>query len=301
MPVVGVLMAISTPDDPIVEALRKGLRDRGYIEGTTIKIEFRTALGRPERLPGLAEELVSLEPDVIFAVATSSINAVRRATTTIPIVIALGGDPVASGLVASLANPGGNLTGLSAMTGDFNAKPLELLKEAIPRLERVAVLWNPDTPLNPIQAKFIDDLKSASSALAIQLHFVRAQTPEELEAAFATAKRERAQAMYINDGPLQYTQRATIVELAAKARLPAIYRTRIFADAGGLMSYGTDWLDQIHSAAGYVDRILQGAKPGDLPIEQPTKLEFVINLRTAKALRLAIPQAVLVRADDLIR
>ena len=299
--VVGVLMAIARADDPIVEALRQGLRDLGYVEGRNIKIEFRSALDHPDRLPGLAQELVRLKVDVIFAAAPSAIEAVRLATSTVPIVIALGGDPVGSGLVASLANPGGNITGLSSMSAELGPKLLQLLKETIPRLSRVAVLWNPDTPLAPFQTKMVEDLKSAASSLSIELVFVPARTPEELDAAFAAAGRARVQALFVGDNPLFYVQRVTLTKLAAKARLPAIYRTRVFADAGGLMSYGASWLDQARRAAGYVDKILKGAKPGDLPIEQPTQFELVVNLKTAKALGITIPQSILLRADEVIR
>jgi len=301
IPVVGVLMAISAPDDPLIGALRQGLRDLGYVEGTNINIEFRTALGHADRLPGLAEELVKLKVDVIFAAATPAIEAVKRATSTIPIVMALGGDPVAAGLVASLAKPGGNVTGLSSMSAELNAKVLQLLKETTPRLSRVAVLWSPDTPLSPVQKKLAEDLKSAAPALSIELGFVQAGKPEGFDAAFAAASRARVQAMFVADGPLLYSQRAVIAQLAAKARLPAIYRTRVFADAGGLMSYGASWLDQVRQAAGYVDKILKGAKAADLPIEQPTKFELVVNLKTAKALGITIPQSILLRADEVIR
>jgi putative ABC transport system substrate-binding protein len=301
IPVVGVLMAISAPDDPIVDALRQGLRELGYVEGRTVKIEFRTALGHADRLPGLAEELVKQNVDVIFAAATPAIEAVRRATSTIPIVMALGGDPVAAGLVASLAKPGGNVTGLSSMSAELNAKVLQLLKETVPRLSRVAVLWNPDSPLSPVQRKLTEDLKSAAPSLSIELVFVQIGKPEEVEAAFATANRARVQAIFVTDGPLIYSQRAVIAQLAAKARLPAIYRTRVFAEAGGLMSYGASWLDQTRQAAGYIDKILKGAKPRDLPMEQPTKFELVVNLKTAKALGITVPQSILLRADEVIR
>ena len=301
IPVVGVLMMISAPDDPIVGALRQGLRDLGYVEGRNINIEFRTALGHADRLPGLAEELVRLKVDVIFAAATPAIEAVKRATSTIPIVMALGGDPVASGLVASLAKPGGNVTGLSSMSAELSGKLLQLLKETVPRLNRVAVLWNPDSPLSPVQKKMAEDLKTAALSLSIELVFVPVGTAEGFDAAFAAASRARVQAMFVAEGPFLYSQRARITQLAAKARLPAIYRARVFTDAGGLMSYGASWSDQVRQAAGYVDKILKGAKPGDLPIEQPTKFELVVNLKTAKALGITIPQSILVRADEVIK
>jgi putative ABC transport system substrate-binding protein len=281
--------------------LRQGLRDLGYVEGRNINIEFRTALGHADRLPGLAEELVRLKADVIFAAATPAIEAVKRATSTIPIVMALGGDPVASGLVASLSKPGGNVTGLSSMSAELSGKLLQLLKETVPRLKRVAVLWNPDSPLSPVQKKMAEDLKTAALSLSIELVFVQVGTPEGFDAAFAAASRARVQAMFVAEGPLLYSQRAIIAQLAAKARLPAIYRARVFVDTGGLMSYGASWSDQVRQAAGYVDKILKGAKPADLPIEQPTKFELVVNLKTAKALGITIPQSILVRADEVIK
>ena len=215
--------------------------------------------------------------------------------------MALSGDPVAAGFVASLANPGGNVTGLSPMSAEYSAKLLELLKETIPLLSRVAVVWNPDTPLNAVQGKLVEDLKLAASSLSIELVFVRARTPEEFDAAFAAARRARAQALYVAEGALFYVHRVVLTQLASKARLPAIYRTRFFVEAGGMMSYGASWLDQVRGAAGYVDKILKGAKPSDLPIEQPTKFELVINLKTAKALGITIPQSILLRADEVIR
>ncbi len=297
----GVLMTIAGPDDPIVDALRHGLRDLGYVEGRNIKIEFRTAQDHPDRLPGLAEELVQLKVDVIFAPASTAVEAVRRVSSTIPIVMALSGDPVASGLVSSLARPGGNVTGLSIMTTDLSGKLLQLLKEIEPRLTKVAVLWSPATPHTPLQAKIVESLKAAASSLSIELTFVSARTPEEFEPAFSASSRAGAQALYVSDSPVLYIHRKTLVRLASKTGLPAIYRTKVFADAGGLMSYGPSWIDLARRSAGYVDKILKGAKPADLPIEQPTTFELVVNLKTAKALGITIPQSILLRADEVIR
>ncbi len=300
VPVVGVLTVAAGPDDPIVEALRQGLRDLGYVEGRNIRIEFRTAQDHRDRLPGLAEELARLNADVVVVTSTLAAQALRRATSTIPIVIALF-DPVASGLVKDLAHPGGGVTGLSIMTTELSAKLLQLLKETVPRLSRVAVIWNPDTPLSRVQTKMVEELKSAAFLLSIELNFVRVRTLEELDAAFTAASSARAQALYIVDSPLFYVQRGTLTQLAARARLPAIYRMRAFADAGGLMSYGPSWLDHARRSAVYVDKILKGAKPGDLPIEQPTTFELVVNLKTAKALGITIPQSILLRADEVLR
>ena len=300
VPVVGVLFLAAGPDDPLVEALRKGLRQLGYVEGQDIRFEFRSAQGQAERLPRLAEELVQLKVDVIVVGNPPAAQAVQRATSTIPIVIGLF-DPVASGLVTDLAHPGGNITGLSSMFTELIAKRLQVLKETIPRLTRVTVLWNPTTPPSPWEAKAVEDLNAAARSLSIELKFVVARTPEEFDAAFSAVRRAHAQALYLIESALFYTHRMTLAKLALKARLPAIYGTRAFADEGGLMSYGVNYADQFRRAAVYVDKILKGAKPGDLPIEQPTKFELVVNLKTAKALGITIPQSILVRADEVIR
>ena len=300
IPVVGWLAATAGPDDPLVEALRQGLRELGYVEGRNIKLEFRTAQGHPDRLPGLAEELVQVNVDVIFVATPLAAQALRRATSTIPIVVALF-DPVANGLVTNLAHPGGNVTGLSSMTSELYSKRLQLLKESIPGLARVAVLWNPATIPTPLQTKIVEDLKAAARSLSIELKFVVAQTPEEFDAAFSAVSRARAQALYLLESPLFYVHRMTLAKLASKARLPTIYGSRTFTDEGGLMSYGANYADQMRRSAGYIDKILKGAKPADLPIEQPTKFEFVVNLKTAKALGITIPQSILLQADEVIR
>jgi putative ABC transport system substrate-binding protein len=300
IPVVGWLAAAAGPDDPLVEALRQGLRERGYLEGRNIKLEFRTAQGHPDRLSGLAEELVTLKADVIVVPNPIAAHALRRATSTIPIVVALF-DPLASGLVTNLARPGGNITGLSSMTSELRGKRLQLLKEAIPRLSRVSVLWNPATLPTPSAATIVEDLKAAARSLSIELKFVTAQTPEEIDPAFSEMSRAQAQAMLLNESALFYVHRITLAKLASKARLPAMYGTRAYADAGGLMSYGMNYADQMRRVATFVDKILKGAKPEDLPIEQPTKFELVVNLRTAKALGITIPQSILLRADEVIR
>ena len=298
VPVVGVLFFAVGPDDPVVEDLRQGLRELGYVEGHTIRIEFRTAQNHPDRLPGLAEELVQLKVDVIVVNVTVAAQAAKRATSTIPIVMTTVADPVASGLVASLAHPGGNVTGHSLMLTELSATRLQLLKETIPRLARVAVLWNPVTPIHP---KMIEELKAAAPSLSIELSFMSARTPEQFGPTFSAVSRAHAQALYVLDDPFFYVHRMTLAKLASKARRPAIYGARHYADAGGLMSYGADYGDLFRRSAGYVDKILKGAKPGDLPIEQPTKFELVVNLKTAKALGITIPESILLRADEVIR
>jgi putative ABC transport system substrate-binding protein len=245
----------------------------------------------------LVADLVQRKVDVIVADSTVAARAAKRATSTIPIVMAVVADPVGSGLVASLAHPGGNATGLSVMLIELSAKRLQLLKETIPRLTRVAVLWNPDTPYHP---KAIEDLKAAAPALSIELSFMGVRTPEEFGPAFSAVSRAHAQALYVIDDPVFFTHRMTLLKLASKGRLPAIYGQKEFTEEGGLMSYGTDFGDLFRRSAGYVDKILKGAKPGDLPIEQPTKFELVVNLKTAKALGITIPQSISQRADEVI-
>ncbi|MEO8006408.1 MAG: ABC transporter substrate-binding protein [Betaproteobacteria bacterium] len=301
MPTVGVLAFLAGPNDPLYAAMRQRLRELGYVEGRDIRIEFRTAAGHPERMQDLADELVRLKVDVIFTLTAVATAAARHATSEIPIVMALGGDPVAAGLATSLAHPGGNITGLSFMHPELSGKILQLLKEAVPRLSRVAILWSPGIPLTAPQEKFRDDIKAAASSLTVELVFVSVRTPEELETAFATVNNARIQAIYLSDSPLLYVHRDTLIRLATRSRLPTIYRSRIFVESGGLMSYGVDWLDQARRAAGYIDKILKGAKPGDLPIEQPTKIELLVNLKTAKQLGIAIPESILLRADEVIR
>ena len=263
-------------------------------------MEFRSALGHPDRLPGLAEELVRLKVDVIVVAAPLSARAAKRAASTIPIVTAVL-DAVANGLVTDLAHPDGNVTGLTLMYYGLSAKRLQLLKETIPQITRVAVLRNPAMSATPAQTKIVEDLNAAARSLSIELKFVVVEAPEEFEAAFSAVKRARAQALYLVDNPLFYVHELTLAKLALKARLPTISATRSFADDGGLMSYGANYADQMRRSAVYVDKILKGAKPGDLPIEQPTKFELVVNLRTAKALGITVPQSILLQADEVIK
>src|SRR5574342_529155 len=280
------------------EAFIKGLRDFGYVEGQNITIVHRSSDGRYERLPGLAADLVRLKVDVIVVPAPQNAVAAKEATRTIPIVMASSGDPVAEGLVASLARPGGNITGLTGVAGpEIAGKRLELLKEAVPKASRVAVLSN---PTNPISAPALGETKAAARSLRLQLQMVEARGPDETERAFAAMGRERADALIVvNDGML-LAHRTRIAALAAQHRLPTMWGGREYVDAGGLMSYSASGRDHFRRAATYVDKILKGAKPGDLPVEQPTKFELVINLKTAKALGLTIPPSLLQRADQVI-
>ena len=261
-------------------------------------IEWRTASGDYARLPELAADLVRSKVDVIVVQSTQAAQAAKRATSTIPIVMATVADPVGSGLVASLAHPGGNVTGLSTMVFELSAKRLQLLKEALPGVARVAVLWNPDTPYH---TKVVEDLKAAAPSLSIVLSFVAARTPDEFGPAFSAVSRAHAQALYVISDAFFVNRRVMLVKLASKARLPAIYGFGLFVDEGGLMSYGSNYADHLRRSAGYVDKILKGAKPGDMPIEQPTTFELVVNLKTAKALGLTIPQSILLRADEVIK
>ena len=297
-PRIGVLLTIFPPQSKEAQAFRQGLQDAGYAEGRDVAIEWRSANGDYARVPELVADLVRNKVDVIVATGTVAAQAVKRATSTIPIVMSVVADPVGSGLVANLAHPGGNVTGLSLMTTDLSAKRLQLLKEAMPPLTRVAVLWNPDTPYSP---KLIEGLKTAAPSLSIELSFVGARTPEQFGPAFSAVSRAHAQALCVNEDPLFFTHRTTLLKLAAKARLPVIYAERNFAEAGSLMSYGANYEDMFRRTAGYVDKILKGANPGDLPIEQPTKFELVVNLKTAKALGITIPESILLRADEVIR
>jgi putative ABC transport system substrate-binding protein len=295
---IGVLLLALSPESKETRAFQQALRDAGYAEGRDVVIEWRSANGDYARVPELAADLVQRKVDVIVADTTLAAQAVKHATSTIPIVMALVADPVGSGLVASLAHPGGNVTGLSIMLAELSAKRLQLLKEAIPRLTRVAVLWNPDTPWHQ---KAIADLKAAAPSLSIQLSFVSMRTPEEIGPAFSAVNRAHAQALYLLESSFSYTHRTTLLKLASKARLPIIHGLRQFVDEGGLMSYGANIGNSFRRSAGYVDKILKGAKPGDLPIEQPTQFELVVNLKTAKALGITIPQSILLQADEVIR
>jgi len=295
---IGVLLVSFSPESKEAQAFRQGLKDAGYVEGRDVVVEWRYANGDYARVPELVAELVQRKVDVIVVQSTPAAQAVKRATSTIPIVVASVADPVGSGFVANLAHPGGNVTGLSLMATELSAKRLQLLKETIPRLTRVAVLWNPSTRWHP---KAIEDLKAVAPTLSIELSVVGAGTPEEIAPAFSAVSRAHAQALYVLEDAFFFTHRTTLFKLASKARLPTMYGLRQYVDAGGLMSYGANYGDLFRRSAAYVDQILKGAKPGDLPIEQPSKFELVVNLKTAKSLGITIPESILLRADEVIR
>jgi putative ABC transport system substrate-binding protein len=281
-----------------LDAFRQGLRELGYVEGQNIAIEPRWAEGNYDRYPTLAAELVHSKVDVIVAQSGEATQATRQVAGTIPIVMSMVMDPVGSGLVASLGRPGGNITGTSFMAPDLVGKQLQLIKEVVPKVSRVALLRH---PINPASATYTRDAEAAAKILGVRLQTLDARNPQEIDSAFAAMIRERAGALIIFPDSYFGTQRRQIAELAAKTRLPAIHGgTSEYAAAGGLMAYSPSPLELVRLAATYVDKILKGAKPGDLPIEQPTKFELVINLKTAKALRLTIPPSVLGRADQVI-
>lgn len=281
-----------------VEAFREQLRSLGYIEGRNLSIEYRAAAGKEERLPEMAAELVRLKVDVIVTSATTTVLAAKHATSTIPIVIAGEADPVGNGLVASLARPGGNITGMSNLSTDLAGKRLQLLREVLPKTTRVALLaYKAADPMPP----FLKEMLAAAKQMGITLVVQRVNEAEAFATAFAVMQREHAQALVVQTSPFAFDHRDRIVELAAQHRLPAMFYSRGYVDVGGLMSYGPSLLDIYRLAAYYVDRIFKGAKPADLPVEQPTKFEMVINLKTAKALGLNVPQAVLLRADEVIK
>lgn len=295
---IGVVLVSVSPESKEAQAFRQGLRDAGYAEGRDVVIEWRSASGDYDKIAGLAADLVQSKVEVIVVENTNAALAAKRATSTIPIVMTIVADPVGSGLVASLAHPGGNVTGLSVMLGELSAKRLQLLKEAIPRLTRVAVLWNPATPWHP---KVIEELKAVAPSLSMELSFVGVRTPEEIGPAFSAMTRAHAEALFFMGDAFFFSHRMTLAKLASKARLPTSYGVRNFVDAGALMSYGPSLVDVFRRSAGYVDKILKGAKPSDLPIERPTTFELVVNLKTAKVLGITIPQSILLRADEVIR
>jgi putative ABC transport system substrate-binding protein len=282
------------------KAFRQGLRDLGYVEGRNVVIEDRDAEGKFERLPALAAELVALKVDVIVAPNTAAALAAQQATKTIPIVFAVAADPVTSGLVTSLARPGGNVTGSSILAPELVGKRLELLTQAVPGVSRVAVLWQPGGAGEGTEKDMLKGAEVAASALGVRLQFVEARGPADVDRAFSEMTRARAGALTVLPSAMFGSQRRRLVDLAAKNRLPAVYTSREFVDAGGLMAFGPNQADLYRGAATYVDKILKGAKPGDLPVEQPTTFELVINLKAAKAVGLTIPQSVLARADHIV-
>ena len=294
---IGVLQGGSWSEE-WVQAFRRGLLDAGYAEGRDIVIEWRPANGNYDLVPHLADDLVQSKVDVIVADGTVATRAAKRASSILPIVMVGVADPVGSGLVANLAHPGGNVTVLTIMTADLTTKRLQLLKETIPELIRVAVLWNPDAPYS---LKVIDELKAVAPSLSIKLKLVGVRTPEEISPTFSVVSRAHAQALFIIEDGFFLTHRTKLLKLASQARLPSMSAQREYVDVGGLMSYGPRVGDLFRRAAGYVGKILRGAKPSDLPVEQPTQFELVVNLKTAKAIGLALPQAILDRADEVIR
>jgi putative ABC transport system substrate-binding protein len=294
---IGILSPAAEASTPLFEAFRQGLRELGYVEGQNMVLEFRLAAGRAERLRDLAAELVQLQVEVILTDTMTATQVAKEATTTIPIVMASSSDPVQGGLVASLARPGGNITGMALLAPELSGKRLELLQEVVPRVAQVAVLWNPK---NPVAAN-VRATEAAAQALHLQLHLVEVPGPEALEAAFETARQGHADALITLPDAMLWNQRLQVVGLAAQHRLPALFPEREFVDAGGLLSYGPSVPASFHRAATYVDKILKGTKPADLPVEQPMKFELVINLKTAKALGLTIPPTLLFQADEVIR
>jgi putative ABC transport system substrate-binding protein len=281
-----------------IEALRQGLRELGYVEGKNIVSEWRSTEGKTDRLPALAAELVRLKVDVIVTSGPAATRAAKEATNTIPIVMAFDDDPVGSGFVASLARPGGNITGLSTLAPEISGKQLELLKETVSRLSRVAVLG---TSTRPGTKQALKEMELAAGALTVQLQYLDIRDPKDIETAFRAASKGRADAAVVLGSPILNSHRTQIAELAAKRRLPAMYARPEYVEDGGLMTYGVNINDLFHRAATYVDKILKGAKPADLPVEQPTKFELVINLKAAKQIGLTIPPNVLARADRVIR
>jgi len=280
------------------EAFVQALRELGYVEGRNLIIDYRWAAEKEEQLPALAAELVALKVEVIVTSATPAVSAAKRATNTIPIVMAAVADPVGSGLVASLGHPGGNVTGMTLLSTDLAGKRLQLVREILPRAKRIAVLALGGLSATPL---LLAAMRAAGQTMDLELITQLVTKPEELPGAFTEFQKAGAHALIVQVSPLTLDQRDTIVEQAAQHRLPAMYDVRAFVDAGGLVAYGPDLVAMYRRAAAYVDRIFKGAKPGDLPIEQPTKFEFVINLRTAKTLAISIPQGLLLRADEVIQ
>jgi len=301
VPRIGFL-GLTSPSDrpPLLDAFRQRLRDLGWVEGQNIVIDYRYGEGRVDRLPDLAAELVRLKVDLIVASAGTQVAmAAKNATETIPIVMIAVRDPVGTGLIAGLARPGGNVTGVSGSAGlEWVAKQLELLKETVPEIRRVAILSN---PANAYHQLAIREVNVAARSLGVRLQLLEARGPNEFDGAFAAMAKERVGALLVLSDGIFSLHRTRLADLAAKSRLPAAYGVRESVEAGGLMSYGPSLLDSYRQAATYVDRILRGAKPAELPVEQPTKYELVINLKTAKALGLTIPQSLLVRADEIIQ
>lgn len=291
------IAVLGNQNNPPWEGLRQGLRDLGYVDGRNVTIDWRWSEGFTDRLPALAAELVALKPDVIVASGTQAVRAAMQSTGTIPIVMAVSAFPDKIGLVQSLARPGGNVTGLSNVAPDLNGKRLELLKEIAPKVSRLAVLWNPASPVEPLGFR---ELLAAAAVAGVEIRSIEVRSPDDFEAAFAAIASSNADALMAFINPINFKGRHLIGDFALANRLPSILDERIFVEAGGLLSYGPSFIDLYRRAAVYVDKILKGAKPADLPVEQPTRFELVINLKTAKALGLTIAPSVLLRADQVI-
>ena len=298
---IGILAGNRAASPHTIEAFRQGLRDLGYVEGRNVLIEFRDAEGKPERLPALAGELLALKVDIVFAPSTPAALATKQATSTIPIVFAGAADPVTDGLVTSLAQPGGNVTGSSNLSAEVVSKRLEQLKQVAPGVSRIAVLWHQGGSGGRTEKEMLNAAEVAARSLGVQLQAVETRGPADFERAYSEMTRARADALTVLPIALFAFYRRRLIDLAAANGLPAAYPAREYVDAGGLMSYGADLADLHRRAATYVDKIVKGAKPANLPVEQPTKFELVINLKTAKALGLTIPQSFLQRANEVIR
>ena len=299
VPRIGFLTATSASSQaPRLEAFRQGLKQLGYFEGKNIAIEYRFAEEKLDRVANLAAQLVHLKVDIIVTGGGTSTRAAKEATVTIPIVMGFDNDPVGSGFVASLARPGGNITGLSTLSPEISGKQLELLKEIVPKLARVAVFGNSSAPGN---AQALKEIELAAGAFGVKLQYLEVLDAKEIETAFGTARKGRADALLVLPSPINLSARRQIVDHAAKSQLPAIYWAPEFVEAGGLMAYSVSFTDLFRRAATYVDKILKGRNPPDLPVEQPTKFEFIINLKTAKQIGLTIPPNVLARADKVIK
>jgi putative tryptophan/tyrosine transport system substrate-binding protein len=296
---IGVILGGFQPHDFEVEQFRQGLRDAGYTEGRDLVIDLRPTAGHYDDVPQLVRELLQHNVDVIVVDTTFATKAAKQATSTVPIIMTDIADPVGSGLVRSLAHPGANITGLTIMTDDLAGKRLQLLKEAMPSVRRVAVLWNPDAAW--FQAKTIDQLKASGATLSIDVLLVGVRTVQEMNSAIGNIKRAQVQALDVIEDALFYANRAALLALASRAGLPTVHGQKVFVEAGGMMSYGPSFADLFRRAAGYVDKVLKGAQPADLPIEQPTQFELAVNLKTAKAFGISIPESILARADKVIR
>ena len=298
VPRIGFLSVTSSGQDPRLEAFRQGLREMGYVEGKNFTLEYRSAEGKFDRLPALAAELIRLNVDVIVTQGTPAAAAAKNATSTIPIIVSGGTDPVATGLVSSLARPGGNITGVTIMNEELAGKRLELLKETSPKVSRIGVLWN---SANPGAAVVFKQTQSAAQELRLSLQSLEVQTVNDLQGAFEAATRSGVNGLALLATSPITDHLKLVADLAVKNRLPSIYDRSDFVEAGGLMSYGPNVPDMSRRAAIYVDKVLKGANPGDLPVERPTKFELVINLKTAKALGLTIPPVVMMRAEKVIK